>query len=104
MWVIAWSFNSKLVDLTDLHPDRRKPQTIWADVCPDQAGDVNGADFTRDAVARFTGPQHLQEFPCAVLGVGARGARDSVAFSSIFLASSFFCSQTESTPAPAPVT
>jgi hypothetical protein len=29
---------------------------------------------------------------------------DSAAFSSIFLASSFSCSQTESTPAPAPVT
>jgi hypothetical protein len=34
----------------------------------------------------------------------ALDAGDSVAFSSIFLASSFFCSQTESTPAPAPVT
>ena len=29
---------------------------------------------------------------------------DSAAFSSIFLASSFFCSQAESTPAPAQVT
>jgi hypothetical protein len=34
----------------------------------------------------------------------ALDAGDSAAFSSIFLASSFLCSQTESTPAPAPVT
>ena len=34
----------------------------------------------------------------------ALDAGDSVAFSGIFLASSFSCSQTESTPAPAPVT
>jgi len=31
-------------------------------------------------------------------------AGESAAFSSIFLASSFLCSQAESTPAPAPVT
>ncbi len=34
----------------------------------------------------------------------ALDAGDSAAFSSIFLASSFSCSQAESTPAPAPVT
>ena len=34
----------------------------------------------------------------------ALDAGDSAAFSSIFLASSFSCSQNESTPAPAPVT
>ena len=34
----------------------------------------------------------------------ALDAGDSAAFSSIFLASGFSCSQTESTPAPAPVT
>jgi len=34
----------------------------------------------------------------------ALDAGDSVRFTSIFLASSFFCSQAESTPAPAPVT
>jgi 5-methylcytosine-specific restriction endonuclease McrA len=34
----------------------------------------------------------------------ALDAGDSAAFSSFFLASSFSCSQTESTPAPAPVT
>src|SRR5689334_8720450 len=34
----------------------------------------------------------------------ALDAGDSAPFSSIFLASSFFCSQAESTPAPAPVT
>ncbi len=33
----------------------------------------------------------------------ALDAGDSAAFSSIFLASSFFCSQAESTAAPAPV-
>ena len=35
--------------------------------------------------------------------MGALDAGDSAAFSGIFLASSFFCSQAESTPAPAPV-
>jgi len=34
----------------------------------------------------------------------ARDAGDSVEFSIIFLASSFLCSQTESTPSPAPLT
>jgi hypothetical protein len=34
----------------------------------------------------------------------ALDAGDSAAFSTIFLASSFFCSQAEYTPAPAPVT
>ena len=34
----------------------------------------------------------------------ALDAGDSAAFSGIFLALSFFCSQAESTPAPAPVT
>jgi len=34
----------------------------------------------------------------------ALDAGDSAAFSSIFLASSFFCSQADSTSAPAPVT
>jgi len=34
----------------------------------------------------------------------ALDAGDSGAFSGFFLASSFFCSQAESTPAPAPVT
>jgi hypothetical protein len=34
----------------------------------------------------------------------ALDAGDSAAFSSIFLASSFSCSQAESTPAPAPIT
>jgi hypothetical protein len=34
----------------------------------------------------------------------ALDAGDSAAFSSVFLASSFFSSQAESTPAPAPVT
>ena len=34
----------------------------------------------------------------------ALDAGDSAAFSSIFLVSSFSCSQAESTPAPAPVT
>jgi len=34
----------------------------------------------------------------------ALDAGDSAAFSGIFLASSFFCSRTESSPAPTPVT
>ena len=34
----------------------------------------------------------------------ALDAGDSARFTSIFVASSFFCSQAESTPAPAPVT
>src|SRR5258706_4979665 len=42
--------------------------------------------------------------PVTLLVRGGRlDAGDSAAFSSIFLASSFFCSQAESTPAPAPL-
>jgi len=41
---------------------------------------------------------------CRRLTKRALDAGDSARFTSIFLASSFFCSQTESTPAPAPLT
>src|SRR6266542_4021701 len=41
---------------------------------------------------------------CGCLTQHALDAGDSAAFSSIFLASGFSCSQTESTPAPAPIT
>jgi hypothetical protein len=56
----------------------------------------HGCAFKRSAITSARGESRLT--PCAL------DARDSAAFSSSFLASSFLCSQTLSTPAPAPVT
>ena len=64
----------------------------------------------RPAISQYTfpvagcGPVSLVENDRPPSFPGAPDVWDSAAFSSIFLASSFSCSQAESQPAPAPVT